>query len=70
LLGSLDGKAGITSKRRWAIVKRYFATTADVLPETSPALAEWLRRVTGRTRVFGSHLKPQAVQLRRAQGCR
>jgi site-specific recombinase XerD len=28
VLGSLDGEAGITSKRLWAIVKRFFATTA------------------------------------------
>ena len=46
LLGSLDGEAGITSKRLWAIVKRFFATTADVLADTSPTLAEKLRRAT------------------------
>ncbi|HRH85583.1 MAG TPA: site-specific integrase [Rubrivivax sp.] len=46
LLGTLDGEAGITSKRLWAIVKRFFATTADVLADTNPALAEKLRRAT------------------------
>jgi site-specific recombinase XerD len=46
LLGSLDGEAGITPKRLWAIVKRFFATTADVLADTNPALAEKLRRAT------------------------
>jgi site-specific recombinase XerD len=46
LLGSLDGEAGITSKRLWAIVRRFFATTADVLADTNPALAEKLRRAT------------------------
>ncbi len=46
LLTSLDGEAGITSKRLWAIVKRFFATTADVLGDTNPALAEKLRRAT------------------------
>jgi site-specific recombinase XerD len=46
VLGSLDGEAGITSKRLWAIVKRFFATTADVLADTNPALAEKLRRAT------------------------
>jgi site-specific recombinase XerD len=46
LLGRLDGEAGITSKRLWAIVKRFFATTADVLADTNPALAEKLRRAT------------------------
>jgi site-specific recombinase XerD len=44
VLGSLDGEAGITSKRLWVIVKRLFATTADVLADTNPALAEKLRR--------------------------
>lgn len=46
LLGSLDGEAGITSKRLWAIVKRFFAATADILADTNPALAEKLRRAT------------------------
>ena len=46
LLGSLEGEAGITPKRLWAIVKRFFATTADVLGDTNPALAEKLRRAT------------------------
>jgi hypothetical protein len=46
LLGSLDGEAGITPKRLWAIVKRFFATTANVLADTNPALAEKLRRAT------------------------
>lgn len=46
LLGSLDGEAGITSKRLWAIAKRFFAATADILTDTNPALAEMLRRVT------------------------
>jgi site-specific recombinase XerD len=46
LLGSLEGEAGITPKRLWAIVKKFFATTADVLGDTNPALAEKLRRAT------------------------
>ena len=46
LLGSLDEEIGITSKRLWAIVKRFFATTADVLADTNPALEEKLRRAT------------------------
>ena len=46
MLGSLDGEAGITSKRLWAIVKRFFATAAGVLAEANPALAEKLRRAT------------------------
>ena len=44
LLGSLDGESGITSKRLWAIVKRFFATAADVLGDANPALGEKLRR--------------------------
>jgi site-specific recombinase XerD len=46
LLGSLDGDVGITSKRLWAIVMRFFATAADVLADTNPTLAEKLRRAT------------------------
>jgi len=46
LLGSLDGEGGITPKRLWAIVKRFFAATADVLADTNPALAEKLLRAT------------------------
>ena len=46
MLGSLDGEAGITSKRLWAVVKRFFATTTDVTADTNPALAEKLRRAT------------------------
>ena len=45
-IGSRDGEAGITSKRLWAIVKRFFATAADVLADTNPTLAEKLRRAT------------------------
>ena len=33
LLDSLDGEAGITPKRLWAIVRRFFAATADVLQQ-------------------------------------
>jgi hypothetical protein len=40
LLGSLDGEAGVTFKRLWAIVKRFFAAAADILADTNPALAE------------------------------
>lgn len=46
LLGSLDEEIGIASKRRLAIVKRFFATAADALGDTNPALAEKLRRAT------------------------
>ena len=43
LLGNLDGGSGITSKRLWAIVKRFFATTADVLADTNPVKRTVLR---------------------------
>ncbi len=46
LLGSLEGEACITSKRLWAIVTRFFGTSADHLADTNPALAEKLRRAT------------------------
>jgi site-specific recombinase XerD len=46
LVGSLEGEAPITSSRLWAVMKRFFARTADVVAEGSPALAAKLRRAT------------------------
>jgi site-specific recombinase XerD len=47
LIGSLgDGGGGISAWRLWRVVKRFFATAADVVEEGSPALAEKLRRAT------------------------
>jgi site-specific recombinase XerD len=46
LIGNLEGEAGITTKRLWAVVIRFFATAADVLEEVNPTLAEKLRRAT------------------------
>ena len=46
LIGSLEDEAGITAKRLWAVMKRFFATAADVLVEANPTLAEKLRRAT------------------------
>lgn len=46
LLGSLQGEVGITSKRLWAIERRFFAKAAGVLADTNPALAEKLLRAT------------------------
>ena len=46
LIGSHDGDAGITTKRLWAILKRFFATAANVLGDTNPALVEKLLRAT------------------------
>ncbi len=46
LLGSLDGEAGITARRLWAAMKRFFATAATVLADVNPALAEKLCRAS------------------------
>ncbi|MEO6277768.1 site-specific integrase [Roseateles sp.] len=48
LVGSLqpDSQAGITAPRLWSIMKRFFATVADVIQEQSPATAEKLRRAS------------------------
>ena len=46
LIGSLEGEAGIPTKRLWAIVTRFFATAAEILAEVNPTLAEKLRRAT------------------------
>jgi site-specific recombinase XerD len=47
LIGGLgeDG-SGISSWRLWRVLKRFFATTAEVVEEGSPALAEKLRQAT------------------------
>lgn len=46
LVASLAGEAGINRARLWAIMKRFFATAAEVVGEDSPAVAEKLRRAT------------------------
>jgi len=46
LIGSLDDEGGITAWRLWRVMKRFFATAADVVGDGSPALAEKLRRAT------------------------
>ena len=46
LLGSLDGEAGITARRLWAAMKRFFETAATVLTDVNPALAEKLGRAS------------------------
>lgn len=33
LIGSLDDEAGITSMRLWSVIKRFFATAAEVVEE-------------------------------------
>ena len=47
LVGSLgeDG-SGISSWRLWRVLKRFFATAAEIVEEGSPALAEKLRQAT------------------------
>ncbi len=46
LLAKLDGEAGISATRLWALMKRFFETAAKVVENGSPALAEKLRRAT------------------------
>jgi site-specific recombinase XerD len=46
LISSLEGEAGITTKRLRAVVTRFFATAAGVLAEVNPTLAEKLQRAT------------------------
>jgi site-specific recombinase XerD len=47
LIGSLGEDAdGISAWRLWRVLKRFFATAADVVEEGSPALAEKLRLAT------------------------
>lgn len=46
LIGSLEGEAGITTKRLWAVVTRFFETAADVLATMNSTLTEKLRRAT------------------------
>ena len=46
LIGSLEGEAGIRTKRLWAVVTRFFATAVDVLADVNPNLAEKLGRAT------------------------
>jgi site-specific recombinase XerD len=46
LIGSLGDEGGITAWRLWRVMKRFFATAADVVEDGNPALAEKLRRAT------------------------
>jgi site-specific recombinase XerD len=46
LVGAIAGEAGIERARLWAVMKRFFATVADVLREDNPAFAEKLRRAS------------------------
>lgn len=48
LIGRFDeeGQRALSASRLWAIVHRFFETTASVIAESSPALAEKLRRAS------------------------
>jgi site-specific recombinase XerD len=46
LIGSLNGEGGITAWRLWRVLKRFFATAAGVVEDSSPALADKLRSAT------------------------
>ena len=45
LIGAIeqDSEAGITSARLWNVVKRFFATAADVIGESNPATVDKLQ---------------------------
>ena len=46
LVGNIDGDSGINRARLWVVMKRFFATVADVLVEDNPAFVEKLHRAT------------------------
>jgi site-specific recombinase XerD len=46
LVGNLAGETGINRARLWVVMKRFFATAADVIGEANQAVAEKLRRAT------------------------
>jgi site-specific recombinase XerD len=46
LVGNIAGEAGIQRARLWVVMKRFFATVADLLLEDNPVFAEKLRRAT------------------------
>lgn len=46
LIGNLAGEAGINRARLWVVMKRFFATAAEVIGEGNPTVAEKLRRAT------------------------
>lgn len=46
LVASLAGEAGINRARLWVVMKRFFATAAEVIGEGSPTVAETLRRAS------------------------
>lgn len=46
LVVNIVGEAGINRARLWVVMKRFFATVADVLVQDNPAFVEKLRRAT------------------------
>ena len=46
LVGNIGGETGIQRARLWVVMKRFFATVADLLLEDNPVFAEKLRRAT------------------------
>lgn len=46
LVGNIAGDVGINRARLWVVMKRFFATVADVLIKDNPAFVDKLRRAT------------------------
>ena len=46
LIGNIGGEASINRARLWVVMKRFFATVADILVEDNPTLAAKLRRAS------------------------
>jgi site-specific recombinase XerD len=46
VVGDIAGEAGIKRARLWAVMKRFFATVAEVIGQDNAAFAEKLRRAT------------------------
>ena len=45
-MGDIAGEAGIQRARLWVVMKRFFATVADLLIDDNPVFAEKLRRAS------------------------
>lgn len=67
LVGSLEGEAGITAKRLWVVLKKFFATVGDGLSDANPFLVEKLKRATPHW-MRHTHATHALQRVRRAHG--